>query len=330
MTTCSIETFAGEVSLTDLERRQDRAPVPSSWDYAPARRTSSRSRSATASTSAVSSSSRSRRVLPDHQPGIRGGARGGRPGRSRGRRPRRAGRPRRLRQRLVDNLAGRAGEVPLPDRAHPAGALTRVRGAGVAERREADQGVSRRRPSAGGRTLLLLRRLGRQARVRVPAPPPAFVEWPARSSRGTSRCSCSRGRSRRRWPPETRSSSSPPRRPRSRRCCSPTCCARPLPPGVVNIVTGDGRAGAELVKHPDVDKIAFTGSTEVGKAIQRELAGTGKRLTLELGGKAANIIFDDAALDQAVEGIVNGIYFNQATSAARARASSSRSRSTSR
>jgi acyl-CoA reductase-like NAD-dependent aldehyde dehydrogenase len=84
-----------------------------------------------------------------------------------------------------------------------------------------------------------------------------------------------------------------------------------LPPGVVNIVTGDGRAGAELVKHEGVDKIAFTGSTEVGKAIQRELAGTQKKLTLELGGKAANIIFDDAALDQAVEGIVNGIYFNQ-------------------
>jgi aldehyde dehydrogenase (NAD+) len=84
-----------------------------------------------------------------------------------------------------------------------------------------------------------------------------------------------------------------------------------LPPGVVNIVTGDGRAGAEIVQHPGVDKIAFTGSTDVGKAIQRELAGTGKRLTLELGGKAANVIFDDAALDQAVEGIVNGIYFNQ-------------------
>jgi aldehyde dehydrogenase (NAD+) len=83
-----------------------------------------------------------------------------------------------------------------------------------------------------------------------------------------------------------------------------------LPPGVVNIVTGDGRAGAALVKS-DVDKIAFTGSTEVGKAIQRELAGTGKKLTLELGGKAANVIFDDAALDQAVEGIINGIYFNQ-------------------
>jgi aldehyde dehydrogenase (NAD+) len=84
-----------------------------------------------------------------------------------------------------------------------------------------------------------------------------------------------------------------------------------LPPGVVNIITGNGRTGAELVKHEGVDKIAFTGSTEVGKAIQRELAGTGKKLTLELGGKAANIIFDDAALDQAVEGIVNGIYFNQ-------------------
>jgi aldehyde dehydrogenase (NAD+) len=83
-----------------------------------------------------------------------------------------------------------------------------------------------------------------------------------------------------------------------------------VPAGVVNIVTGDGRTGAEIVKS-DVDKVAFTGSTEVGKAIQRELAGTGKKLTLELGGKAANIIFDDASLDQAVEGIVNGIYFNQ-------------------
>src|SRR6187402_308727 len=89
------------------------------------------------------------------------------------------------------------------------------------------------------------------------------------------------------------------------------CRQAELPAGVVNIVTGDGRAGAALVKHDDVDKIAFTGSTEVGKAIQRELAGTGTKLTLELGGKAANIIFDDAALDQAVEGIVNGIYFNQ-------------------
>jgi len=84
-----------------------------------------------------------------------------------------------------------------------------------------------------------------------------------------------------------------------------------LPPGVVNIITGDGRTGAALVDHEGVDKIAFTGSTDVGKLIQRRLAGTGKKLTLELGGKAANIVFDDCALDQAVEGIVNGIYFNQ-------------------
>ena len=84
-----------------------------------------------------------------------------------------------------------------------------------------------------------------------------------------------------------------------------------LPPGVVNIITGAGETGAALVRHPDVDKVAFTGSTEVGKEIQRNLAGTGKHLTLELGGKAANIIFDDAPLDQAIEGIVNGIFFNQ-------------------
>jgi aldehyde dehydrogenase (NAD+) len=84
-----------------------------------------------------------------------------------------------------------------------------------------------------------------------------------------------------------------------------------LPPGVVNIITGDGSAGAALVAHDGVDKIAFTGSTEVGKSIQRALAGKGKRLTLELGGKAAHIVFADAPLDQAVEGIVNGIYFNQ-------------------
>ena len=89
------------------------------------------------------------------------------------------------------------------------------------------------------------------------------------------------------------------------------CRQAELPPGVVNIITGDGSTGAHLVKHPDLDKVAFTGSTEVGKAIQRELAGTGTKLTLELGGKAANIVFDDCALDQAVEGIVNGIYFNQ-------------------
>jgi aldehyde dehydrogenase (NAD+) len=84
-----------------------------------------------------------------------------------------------------------------------------------------------------------------------------------------------------------------------------------LPPGVVNVITGAGATGAALAAHPDVDKVAFTGSTEVGKKIQRALAGSKKKLTLELGGKAANIVFADAPIDQAVEGIVNGIYFNQ-------------------
>ena len=84
-----------------------------------------------------------------------------------------------------------------------------------------------------------------------------------------------------------------------------------LPHGVVNIVTGAGETGASLVRHPDVDKIAFTGSTAVGKFIRKTIAGTSKKLTLELGGKGANIIFEDAALDQAVEGIVNAIFFNQ-------------------
>jgi aldehyde dehydrogenase (NAD+) len=84
-----------------------------------------------------------------------------------------------------------------------------------------------------------------------------------------------------------------------------------LPPGVVNIITGAGATGAAIVNHPDINKIAFTGSTDVGKIIQRAIAGTNKKATLELGGKAANIIFDDAPLDQAVEGVVNGIFFNQ-------------------
>ena len=84
-----------------------------------------------------------------------------------------------------------------------------------------------------------------------------------------------------------------------------------LPPGVVNIITGAGATGAHIVNHPDINKIAFTGSTEVGKIIQRAIAGTPKKATLELGGKAANIIFEDAPLDQAVEGVINGIFFNQ-------------------
>jgi aldehyde dehydrogenase (NAD+) len=89
------------------------------------------------------------------------------------------------------------------------------------------------------------------------------------------------------------------------------CQQADLPPGVVNIVTGAGETGRALVEHPGVDKVAFTGSTEVGKAIARAVAGSDKKVTLELGGKAANIVFEDAPLDQAVEGIVNGIFFNQ-------------------
>jgi len=89
------------------------------------------------------------------------------------------------------------------------------------------------------------------------------------------------------------------------------CQQAELPDGVVNIVTGAGETGKYLVEHPDVDKIAFTGSTEIGRIIAQTVAGTNKKVTLELGGKAANIIFDDAAMDQAVEGVVNGIFFNQ-------------------
>ncbi len=89
------------------------------------------------------------------------------------------------------------------------------------------------------------------------------------------------------------------------------CQQAELPGGVVNIVTGAGATGQALVTHPDVDKVAFTGSTEVGRRIAAALAGTDTRLTLELGGKAANVVFDDAPLDQAVEGVVNGIFFNQ-------------------
>jgi acyl-CoA reductase-like NAD-dependent aldehyde dehydrogenase len=89
------------------------------------------------------------------------------------------------------------------------------------------------------------------------------------------------------------------------------CRQADLPPGVVNVVTGAGDTGRAVVEHPDVDKVAFTGSTEVGRQIARSVAGTRKSLTLELGGKAANIVFDDAPVDQAVEGIVRGIFFNQ-------------------
>src|SRR3954449_9670775 len=89
------------------------------------------------------------------------------------------------------------------------------------------------------------------------------------------------------------------------------CQQADLPPGVVNILTGAGATGQAIVSHDDVDKVAFTGSTDVGRAIAKAVAGTRKKVTLELGGKAANIVFDDAPIDQALEGIVNGIFFNQ-------------------
>jgi aldehyde dehydrogenase (NAD+) len=89
------------------------------------------------------------------------------------------------------------------------------------------------------------------------------------------------------------------------------CQQADLPPGVVNIITGAGETGAALVAHDDLDKVAFTGSTAVGKSIQRQVAGTGRRVNLELGGKAANVVFDDAPIDQAIEGIIDGIFFNQ-------------------
>ena len=89
------------------------------------------------------------------------------------------------------------------------------------------------------------------------------------------------------------------------------CQQAELPPGVVNIVTGAGPTGAALVAHPDINKVAFTGSTPVGRKIAQTLAGSSTKVTLELGGKGANIIFDDAAIDQAIEGVVSGIFFNQ-------------------
>ena len=133
-----------------------------------------------------------------------------------------------------------------------------------------------------------------------------------RSFPGIFRCSCWRGRLRRRWPPETQSCLKPAEfTPLTALAFAEICQEVGLPPGVVNIVTGDGSTGEALVKHPDVDKIAFTGSTEVGRAIRSATATSHKRLSLELGGKSPFIVFEDADLDSAVEGLVDGIWFNQ-------------------
>ena len=148
-------------------------------------------------------------------------------------------------------------------------------------------------------------------RASAPTPPPS--EWPARSFPGTSRLMMAAWK----LAPALAAGNTCVLKPASTTPLTALLLAEiiqqaDLPPGVVNVITGAGSvAGAALVAHRGIDKVAFTGSTEVGKDLQRALAGTGKHLTLELGGKAANIVFEDAPLDQAVEGIVNGIFFNQ-------------------
>ena len=161
--------------------------------------------------------------------------------------------------------------------------------------------------------LLLPRRLGRQARLRLAsAPTRARSASSARSSRGTSRCSCWRGRSRRPWPPATPSSSSRPRPPRSPRCSSPRSCQQAdLPPGRRQHRHRRRRHRPGHRRPPRHRQARLHRLDRVGKMIARSIAGTRKKATLELGGKAANIVFDDAPIDQAVEGIVNGIFFNQ-------------------
>jgi aldehyde dehydrogenase (NAD+) len=178
--------------------------------------------------------------------------------------------------------------------------------------RQNHQGIARHRSAIGGGTFFLLRGLGRQtrlrfsrAKVRPLGVAGQIVPWNFPLLMAAWKLAPALA-------------------------CGNTCVLKPaettsitalhlaeilqeveLPDGVVNIVTGAGETGNAVVNHPDIDKIAFTGSTEVGKRIATALAGTKKKLTLELGGKAANIIFDDASIDQAVEGIIAGIYFNQ-------------------
>ena len=194
-----------------------------------------------------------------------------------------------------------------------AGARARARRARVARQRQADPRVARRRHPAGGSALLLLRRLGRQARATPgfgPDPRPIGVagqvipwNFPLLMLAWKIAPALACGNTVVLKPAETT--------PLTALLFAEICQQADLPPGVVNILTGAGETGRALVEHAGVDKVAFTGSTEVGKQIARAIAGTRKKVTLELGGKAANIVFDDAPIDQAVEGIVNGIFFNQ-------------------
>ncbi len=231
----------------------------------------------------------------------------------RGRRRRGRGGARRVRERLVDAARLGAREVPLPHRAHPPGAGARARRARVDGRRQADQGVARRRPPARGGALLLLRGLGRQARVRVPGPRARAarrrradhpVELPAADGRVEARARA-RVRQHRRAEAggdDAAHGAAASRDHRRRRSCRPASStssparARPAP---------------RSSRIPTSTRSRSPARPRSARRSSARSPARGKKLTLELGGKAANIVFDDAPIDQAVEGIVNGIYFNQ-------------------
>ena len=276
-----------------------------------ARRSSTSSRPTGCSSTASSSTATARRSRPSTRPPRRCWPRSPRPATPTSTRAVKAAR--RAYDRVWSRMSGaERGQVPVPDRPDHPGARPRARRPGVDRQRQADQGVARRRRAARRRALLLLRRLGRQARVRRLRPDPQplgvagqVIPWnfPLLMLAWKIAPALACGNTVVLKPAETT--------PLTALLFAEICQQADLPPGVVNIVTGAGDTGQALVEHPDVDKVAFTGSTEVGKAIARAVAGTDKKVTLELGGKAANIVFDDAPLDQAVEGIVNGIFFNQ-------------------
>ena len=207
----------------------------------------------------------------------------------------------------------RARQVPVPHRAPDPGARARAGDRRVDGRRQADPRVARRGRAARRGALLPLRRLGRQALLRRWAAAPCeplgvaaqIVPWnfPLLMAAWKLAPALACGNTAVLKPAETT--------PLTALLLAEILQEAELPPGVVSILPGDGVAGAALVREPDIDKVAFTGSTGVGKDIQAALAGRGIPLTLELGGKSANIVFEDAAIDQAVEGIVQGIFFNQ-------------------
>jgi aldehyde dehydrogenase (NAD+) len=316
--------------LTEVDRRQDRAPVPTDWTYAPAPESRDIVRLAEryghfiggewvdAAETYGTIAPRDEEVLAQVGQG---------PSRTSTQPSPRAGR---VRERLVGAARLRARQVPVPDRAHPAGALARARRLESLNGRQADQGVARRRPAARGRALLLLRGLGRQARVRVPEPeaeaarrrgqiipwnfPLLMLAWkiaPALAAGNTVVLK----------PAETT--------PLTALLFCDVLRQAELPPGVVNIVTGDGRAGAALVD-ADVDKIAFTGSTEVGKAIQRRLAGTARSSRSSSAARRRTSSSTTQRSTRRSRGSSTASTSTRATCAAPARACSCRSRSTSR